>query len=125
MVKISSNLVGAQTLHLHFQDLGFKEVFDAVWASASLLHIPYEELDSVFAKLHMSLKPDGILFASFKHGYGRRDVDNRTFYDMNENAILPYLEPLFTPLEIWNTPDDRGIAQSPTKAWLNVLMRKR
>lgn len=124
MVKISSKFVGKETLHLRFQDLGFEGAFDAIWASASLLHIPYEELTSVLQKLHFALKPSGILFASFKYGEGRREADNRIFYDMTECSIEPYLRNLFTPLETWVQVDNGQKAPSPSRAWLNIITRK-
>ena len=124
MVKLSSHLLGLQTLHLCFQELTFKEEFDAVWASASLLHITYDELPAVLQKLHLSLKPEGILYATFKYGHGCREADGRIFYDMNELSILPYLQPHFVPIEIWAIPDNRSIAPSPHQAWLNILVQK-
>jgi SAM-dependent methyltransferase len=125
MVKLSSNLLGSPTLHLRFQELTFKEDFDGVWASASLLHVPYDELSLVLQKLHMSLKIEGILYATFKYGHGRREADSRIFYDMNEESVLPFMRSFFTPLEIWTTPDNRSTARSPHQAWLNILVQKR
>jgi SAM-dependent methyltransferase len=124
MVNLSSNLLGSPTLHLGFQELAFKEEFDAIWASASLLHVSYDELPSVIQKLYISLKIGGILYATFKYGHGRREADNRIFYDMDEQSVIPYIQPLFTPIEIWATPDNRSVAPSPHQAWLNILVRK-
>jgi hypothetical protein len=39
MVKLTSNLLGKDALHLLFQDMHFFSEFDAVWANASLLHV--------------------------------------------------------------------------------------
>ena len=52
MVKISSQLLDSPTRHLTFQDIAFHDEFDGVWASASLLHTPYDELFSVMRRLH-------------------------------------------------------------------------
>ena len=71
----------------------------------------------------MSLKPHGIMFASFKYGEGRRqDADGRIFYDLNEKTILPYLSPLFDPIEIWTSLDSR---QGQQQVWLNILAKKK
>lgn len=123
MVKISSKLTGVPTLHLRFQELAFEQAFDAIWASASLLHTPYEELSSVFQKLHQALKPSGILYASFKYGDGSRESDSRMFYDMNELSIESFIMPFFTPKKIWRSPDTGNIAVSPCQAWLNILIQ--
>lgn len=123
---LSSNLLEEETLLMRFEDLTFKEEFEGVWASASLLHIPYDELHSVLQKLHLSLKKEGILYASFKYGHDSREApDGRIFYDMNEHSILSYIEQRFVPIEIWKTPDKRSSAPSPDQAWLRILAKKK
>jgi len=124
LVKKAREFTGQEIHHLLFKDINFHDQFDAVWAQASLLHVPYNELRDVFEKLHRSLKKEGIFFASFKYGNQERQAGERTFYDMDEKAILPYLKDLFDPIDIWKTDDTRSkVAASPAKAWLNVLCK--
>jgi len=126
MTRLSSNLLGQPTLHLKFQDIAFVQEFDAIWACASLLHVPYDELGTVIKRLYQAVKPQGVFYASFKYGDCQRTVEERTFYDMNEKIIQPYLGNLFSIIEFWQTPDMVSkIAPSPANAWLNVLCRKR
>ncbi len=125
MVKISSQKLGRPTLQMSLQDITFENQFDGVWASASLLHVPFDELREVFEKIHHALKPNGILYFSFKYGHDERRVEGRTFYDMNETSILPYLEGLFEVITIWKTADTISwVAPSPANAWLRVLCKK-
>jgi SAM-dependent methyltransferase len=42
--------------------------FDAVYANASLFHVPSQELPRVLLELHASLKPGGVLFSSNPRG---------------------------------------------------------
>ena len=42
--------------------------FDAVWAQASLVHVPLDALPDVLARVHRALAPGGLLYASFKTG---------------------------------------------------------
>ncbi|MES2554986.1 MAG: class I SAM-dependent methyltransferase [Bacteroidota bacterium] len=42
--------------------------FNGIWASASLLHIPKEEIYSVLQRLYDLLEADGILYLSLKYG---------------------------------------------------------
>jgi SAM-dependent methyltransferase len=42
--------------------------FDGIFANATLFHVPSRELPRVLAELRLSLKPDGVLFASNPHG---------------------------------------------------------
>jgi SAM-dependent methyltransferase len=43
--------------------------FDAVYANASLFHVPSQELPRVLLELHASLKPGGVLFSSNPRGH--------------------------------------------------------
>lgn len=125
MVKMASNLLGKSVLHILFHKINFSHEFNAIWANASLLHIPYENLREIIQRLHQALFPSGILYASFKYGISMRQVENRFFFDMNEINIQPYLEGLFHPLAIWKTADTRSkVAPSPDKSWLHFIARR-
>ncbi len=45
------------------------EMFDGVFANASLFHVPSAALPGVLAKLHATLKPGGVLFSSNPRGH--------------------------------------------------------
>jgi SAM-dependent methyltransferase len=45
-----------------------KERFDAVFANATLFHVPSQDLPRVMLELHATLKPGGVLFTSNPHG---------------------------------------------------------
>ena len=125
MVKLTSNLLGKDALHMLFQDMNFSGEFDAIWANASLLHVPYENLRKVIEAFHKALIPSGILYASFKYGTSMRQTEDRIFFDMDEANIDPYLKGLFVPLEIWKSADTRSkVAPSPDKSWLNFIVRR-
>jgi SAM-dependent methyltransferase len=125
MVKMSSGHLGKKVLHMLFQNVNFSGEFDAIWANASLLHIPYENLRQIMIGLHKALLPSGILYASFKYGSSMRQAEDRFFFDMNEVNIEPYLKGLFAPLEIWKSDDTRStVAPSPDKSWLNFIARR-
>jgi len=125
MVKMASNLLEKDVLHTLFQDMNFLSEFDAIWANASLLHVPYESLRDVIERFYNALLPSGILYASFKYGTSMRRTEDRIFFDMDEATIEPYLKGLFVPLEIWKSADTRStVAPSPDKSWLNFIARR-
>lgn len=125
MVKMATNLLGKEVLHMLFQDIRYSNEFDAIWASGSLLHVPYENLRGVLQSFYRALLPSGILYASFKYGTSERHTEGRIFFDMDEINIEPYLEGLFIPLEIWKSPDTRStVAPSPEKSWLNLIVQR-
>jgi SAM-dependent methyltransferase len=55
---------------LRFEDLEDCEVFDAVWANASLQHVARARLPNVVARIRRALKPGGLHFATYKSGAG-------------------------------------------------------
>lgn len=124
MVRLASRELNQEVLHTTFQSITFTEEFDAVWACASLLHVPYEELPKVMGNIRRALKPSGIFYASFKYGDVERKEGERQFFDLNEEVIAPHLENLFSPIEIWESEDNRSVqAPSPRKSWLNILCK--
>src|SRR5579863_7193950 len=65
MVTLATQLTRQQALKMRFQELAFCEVFDGIWACASLLHVPRHEMDAVFERFVMALKPGGVWYISF------------------------------------------------------------
>ncbi len=75
-----------------------KESFDAVWASASLLHVSKQAMPGVLTNLYRSLKPGGIFYVSMKKGMGEElKADERyggveKFWNyVNENELVDLL----------------------------------
>lgn len=125
MVKLSSQLLEMQTLHLSFQDMNFSGEFDGIWANASLLHVPYEETHVVFSKINHALKKDGVFYASYKYGEAEMLSEDRDFFNMTEETILPYISGLFSVIEVCQTDDTRStVKPSPANKWLHFLGRK-
>lgn len=125
MVKMASKLLGRDVLHMLFEEMNFSGEFHAVWANASLLHVPFENLREIFERFHRALLPSGIFYASFKYGDSMRQTEERIFFDMNETSIKPYLEGLFTPLKIWKRADTRSaVAPNPDRSWLNFIAKR-
>lgn len=78
---------------LRFEDLDINEEYDAVWANASLLHVPRAELPSVLSKVRTALKPGGLHHASYKAG-GRegRDSHGRYFNYLSHDELIEVYE---------------------------------
>lgn len=53
---------------MRFDELDAVEKYDAVWANASLLHVPRSELSGVLRKVWTALKRGGVHLASYKAG---------------------------------------------------------
>lgn len=110
---------------LRAQELEAEEVYDGIWACASLLHVPWTELPDVFRRVQRALRPGGVLYASFKPGEGERTLhDGRHFTDMTGPRLEERLRDAreLRVLDVWTTQDVR-----PGRAgerWLNFLVRR-
>lgn len=68
MAAEAARRLGRPVETLRFDELDEQEKYDAVWASACLLHVPKAELRNVLARIRRALKPAGLFYASFKEG---------------------------------------------------------
>ena len=96
--------------------------FTGIWACASLLHVPFDELSKILNDLLSCLRPTGILYASFKYGNGERKKEGRFFCDMNEHGWQLIGEQLDSAkaLKLWQTVDNR---MDKRDIWWNVLLK--
>jgi SAM-dependent methyltransferase len=123
MVDIASKRIGQPVLHISFDQLRFDHEFDAVWAAASLLHLPKNAMEQVFQDLHDALVPQGILYASFKHGNVEEFREGRFFNDYDEQRLSEFMrkQGCWTILKLWRTGD---IGQQRADVeWVNLLAR--
>ena len=116
---------------VNWQCMTFEEIdaqnwqnhFTGIWACASLLHVPFDDLTKLLNDLILCIKPDGILYASFKYGDSEREKDGRFFCDINEQRWQLIGEQLDSakPVMIWQTIDNRVDRQ---EIWWNVILLK-
>lgn len=125
MVNISSKFTGQQTLLMTFQDMSFVNCFDGIWASASLLHIPRQEMNRVFNKFIQALKDRGTWYLSFKVGSGERiQEDGRFFNDYDEVAFRHFLSSYDQVLNILSiTSSVTNKDNCLPEEWLNILLQ--
>ena len=98
--------------------------FDGIWASASLLHCAKSEMNGVLKRIGYALKPQGIVYMSFKHGVGERvDEKGRLFNDYTEAELMGLLDKQInlTCIDFWieSKPLRRG-----WQTWVNVLAKR-
>lgn len=124
MAEEARNYTGLEVKQMCFQDFHAEERYDGIWANASLLHLPEEELQPVFASLMEALKEEGILYASFKYGDFDGMREGRYYHDLTVESmgklILSVRHCLL--LECWKSHDARQ--DHPDTEWLNFIVRK-
>lgn len=123
MCRMASALIGQEVLQMRFDEVTFADEFDGIWACASLLHVPGEELPETLGKLRTALKDRGALYVSFKYGEGSKQRGERVFSDFTEESVKALLSNAgFDILECGMTSDIRP-GRSDEK-WVNVIARK-
>ncbi|HEV7277976.1 MAG TPA: class I SAM-dependent methyltransferase [Devosiaceae bacterium] len=78
---------------MQFAELDAVASYDAVWANASLLHVPREALPAILALVFRALKPGGLHFGSYKGGgIEGRDAYGRYFNYLSQAELVGMYE---------------------------------
>lgn len=125
MADATEALTGLTVRREAFADLNDENAFDGIWASASLLHAPSEELPGILARGARALKRDGVLYVSFKYGDFEGVRSGRWFNDMDEVSLRSVIEGVdgLEVERVWTSSDVRPGRSDET--WLNALLRRR
>lgn len=123
MCKLAEIHTDKEVLNMTFEEMEFDNVFNGIWACASLLHVEEKEIDYIMAKVINALKPDGVLYMSFHYGESQEIRNHRFFHDYTEDTAYAMVkrQDKVDVLDIWVTEDVRGGGRQ----WLNVLVKKR
>lgn len=125
LCKLASEYTGIQVHHMLFQELSAVSEYDGIWACSSILHLPMEELSEVMYKMSMALKPNGIIYTSFKYGTFSGERNGRFFTDMTEKTFTDFIRKIgdLQVEEEWITSDVRPGRNE--EKWLNLILRKK
>jgi SAM-dependent methyltransferase len=88
MATLATARLGCKVRLLRFDELDAFEQYDAVVATASLLHAPRDSLSAILSRVWRALKPGGLHVASFKGGgIEGRDEHGRYYNYPDENML--------------------------------------
>lgn len=116
----------ADMRHLLFE----KNMFDGIWACASILHIKHNDVAGVFKSFFTILKQGGILFVHVKKGEGEEYLEEssipgkKRFYSLfSKDKLRKYCEDAgFTVLEIDEyTSHGNGTI---VRSWISCFAKK-
>lgn len=100
-----------------------ENVYDGIWACASLLHVKKENLNDVFKRCFNALKEKGILYCSFKYGEFEGIRNERFFVYLNEESFKDIIKDTGFDIEkITYTLDVRP--DRADEKWINAILRK-
>lgn len=77
MASQAESRLGQSVRVMRFDELDAERAYDAVWANASLLHVPFLALRGVLSRIVRALKPGGFHAASDKIGAEKGDERDR------------------------------------------------
>ena len=125
MAKLAEEYLGIPVHVMEFNDLHDEDAYDGIFASASIMHIEYKEIEELFPKMIRAMKKGGILYVSFKYGDNDGFLGKRYYTYMNEERFARLTEP-FTELEVITS----GIFgnEHPGQMdfrWLYAILRKK
>lgn len=124
LCEFAKNYIGQDVINSTFQDFKSNIKFDGVWACASLLHLPYEELKKVMKNISSMIKLEGYFYLSFKYGDFEGERNGRYFTDMTEEKFKELIKDMkeYKLIEKHITEDVR--ASRENEKWLNIILKK-
>ena len=124
LAKLAGAYIGREVIVADFREFEPEGTFDGIWACASLLHLPKDEIAAVMRKTADHLTEGGCVYVSFKYGEFQGERNGRYFTDMTEESFRELLEgvPGLVIEEFFSSGDVR--AGRENERWLNVMMRK-
>lgn len=124
MCELAGIYTDQEILQLKFEEMEFDDVFDGIWACASLVHVTPQEMPDIMKRIICALKEDGVLYFSVSEGERDGIYSGRYFHDYTKQEIKELIRnfPQLELIDLWRT-DDVGNDQQDKK-WLNVLVKK-
>lgn len=123
MVKFATQYTGIEVKHHDFISVEEDIKFDGIWACASLLHVSCQELIEILAKYKSVLKPQGVMYMSFKYGTDHYTKNGREFYCYTEETINDLIKQVgdYDVLESYVTGDVRN--ERSEEKWTSIIIR--
>ena len=121
--RLAGENIGQSVLFCRFQDMHSKIKFDGIWACASLIHIPSNELINIVRRFNWYLKDNGVVYASFGYGDFEGERDGEYYINLTEDrAVRLFTEAGFKIERIWITDDMRK--NHVGERYLNIIAMK-
>jgi 2-polyprenyl-3-methyl-5-hydroxy-6-metoxy-1,4-benzoquinol methylase len=118
---------GLDTIVMDMEEMDLGErYFDAIWAMASLIHVPKPHVSNILNRINSHMKDDGIFYVCVHEGNEeafKKEKDMlqciRYLTKFENEQIDHYLAPLFNVQHAWTSQGANGVT------FLNRLCRKR
>ena len=123
MCRAATEYSGVQVQCIDFFDFDAVDLYDGIWACASILHVERERIHDLIRVLLKALKPGGVLYVSLKYGDFSGERDGRHFTDMDEMGFGDLIRdiPDIKVIDEWRSEDVR---RNKNARWLNEIIKK-
>ena len=124
MCRLAEEYLGMPVRHMEFGELDEKDGYDGIYASASLMHLHIDELEQVMPAVIAALKPNGVLYISFKYGSDDMYLGKRYYTVMTEERFAGFMAkfPQAETTDIWISGDAHPGRED--ERWLHALIRR-
>lgn len=123
LCRLASEYIGTVALNVDFYDFDDESEYDGIWACASLLHIPYDKIQFIMRKFDKALKPNGVVYVSFKYGDYEGVRNSKYYTDMTESRFEKvYSDTGLVLINQWISEDT--IKDRECLKWFNAILRK-
>lgn len=125
MCEFASKYLNQTVDCMKFEELDDINVYDAIWANASILHVKSDELPNILSKMFKAVKNNGIIYASFQFGDGIEIREERYFNHMTKDKMEDILSKIncnFCLVEYFETISSTKREHKAT--WVNFIIKK-
>ncbi len=124
LVQIARSRSGCEVIIGNIENIELIDVFDGVWACASLLHLPKKKLPLAIQRIYECLHEHGYFFLSMQAGAGESISSDGRFYSRYEEAELVDVltKAGFNIQSSWRTTD--SLLGRESLKWINIVAHK-
>jgi len=124
LATVAAEYIGQEVLCETFQQYMPATMVDGIWACASLLHLPEDEIKEVIAKLTEKLNPDGVFYMSFKNGDFSGFRNERYFTDLTSSKFKELIQDIPGIKLVYEKISTDVRPGRENEQWLNVILKK-
>ena len=125
LAQLASEYLNQQVIVKDYRTIDWQNHFDGIWASASLLHCPRQDIHDLFSRIATAIKPNGVGYFSFKEGEGEAvDEKGRLFTYYTQTTLKHELAAINSLLIIDCWQEIKPLRGKP-QSWVNALVLKR
>ena len=124
MCHLASKYINQEVKCMKFDELSDIEKYDAIWACATLLHVPKKDFKDILIKLRNALKTNGVIYISLKNGTGEEEKNGRYFNYLTYDEFMSIIKSINLLVEIDFFETVSNINKDEDKVWNNFILRK-